>query len=165
MPYKNGQKAARLREIAARLKEIDAEDSLIQGEERSSPDGRQQIAEFAVGRRQLRQEREELLSDPDPEPGPIREEIARMWAVVASFHIQIDGMDDRIGGVTRRQDVLSAQLGEVTRQQGELSNQLAQWFQDDANARHHGRAIAAAYRLVLLIVVAADLVIRVWPFR
>lgn len=85
MAYKNGQKAARLREIAARLRELDADDKLITGPDRASPDGRQQIAEIAVERRQLREERDELLADPEPEPGPIREEIARMWQVVAAF--------------------------------------------------------------------------------
>lgn len=85
MAYKNGQKAARLREIAARLRELDADDKLIAGPDRASPDGRDELARIAVERRQLREERDELLADPEPEPGPIREEIARMWQVVAAF--------------------------------------------------------------------------------
>jgi hypothetical protein len=87
--YKNGQKAIRLREISARLKELEAEDKLIQGPDRSSPDARDEIARIAVERKQLRAERDDLLADPDPEPGPIREEIARMWTVIAAFNNRI----------------------------------------------------------------------------
>lgn len=96
--YKNGQKAVRLREIAARLTELSAADQLITGPDRASPDGRQQLAEIAVERRQLRDERDQLLADPDPEPAGIREQMDRMWLTVLAT-------DDRLREWRRQSEI------------------------------------------------------------
>lgn len=149
MTATDGEKEQRLRDIARRIREIIAKHAAIEEKWQGQPPLDESLALAALSDElsELRRERD-ALQVADFTPAMAKNAVDRIWEIVSTLEAQAGRVNKRLDRMDDRHDALDARL--------------TTWFERDASERAQGRALAMIYRLVLLAVVAADLLIRVW---
>lgn len=92
-----------------------------------------------------RKERQRLQA-PEFTPTMAKEKIDRMWDMVSNLEKQVPGINDRIEAVNRRINV--------------LDDRLTTWFTADAAGRREGQRMATIYRVSVIMLIAADVLVR-----
>lgn len=148
MTATDGEKEQRLRDIARRIREIIAERAVLEEKWKGQPplDASLTMAALSDELGELRRERD-ALQVADFTPAMAKNAVDRIWDIVSTLEAQVGRVNKRLDRMDDRHDALDARL--------------TTWFERDASERAQGRALAMVYRLVLLAVVAADLVLRV----
>ena len=165
MTATDGEKEQRLRDIARRIREIQAERAVLEEQWKGQPplDASLALAALADELAALRRERDTLQA-PEFTPAMAKESIDRFWDMVSDLETQVSRLDKRMDTLTARVDELdkrlSSQLDMVDTRQQALDVRLTTWFTNDALDRARGRYSAWIYRLVLLGLVGYDVWMR-----
>lgn len=145
MTATDGEKEQRLRDIARRIREIIAERAVLEEKWHGQPplDASLMLAALADELSELRRERDELQVA-DFTPTMAKGYVERVWDMVSAIQKDdLPAINNRLNHMDTRMDA--------------LDSRLTTWFE----RRERGRMWENAYRVVLLVLVAADLLIRV----
>lgn len=149
MTATDGEKDQRLRDIARRIREINAERATLEEKWQGQPplDASVTLAALADELAALRRERDEL-QEPSFTPTMAKDYVERVWDMVSAIQKDdLPAINNRLNHMDTRMDA--------------LDSRLTTWFEHDATDRARGKLIAAFYRLVVVALLVA-LVIGVW---
>lgn len=149
MTATDGEKDQRLRDIARRIREIIAERAVLEEKWKGQPplDASLVLSALADELSDLRRERD-ALQEPNFTPTMAKDYVEHVWDMVSTIQKnELPGINKRLERMDERMDI--------------LDGRLTTWFERDATERARGRAVASAYRLVMLLLLLA-LVVGVW---